>query len=751
MSLDPTLLHKPNSPFWKKGKPIRPVPLQREDDNAKENQLDDELAGLFGELTVAKPAEAKTPIYNIKNPISTTATTRPKSNIVKAVPMVPVTPKEPLVISGLKVTLLPHQEDGIRWLQEKERLGKSGCILADDMGLGKTVQIIGLMLASRSSREDVKFKTTLIVAPVSLLDQWKNEIKSKTNAGLLSVLIHHGPGRTNSVNELLRYDVVLTTYGVVTSSFKEDVPAKSGQILLNDDGYDENGAIMKANFHRIVLDEAHSIKNYKSKGAKACTQLKALHRICMTGTPIHNSIDELYSLVRFLQLPAYERLSDFKRISANPANLQTLLSGIMLRRTKKGLAEASESVEPVPVEGNGSSSASSSVKATPDIFTINLPPKTITDVQVYLDSHELEFYKRVEESGQLKIKNAQKADSLNRMVVLSLLLRLRQICNHRRLPGLSSKEELSEFNDGVDLTQNPAEIDSLDELVSKMSLGGDSSERKEVKPLPWERQRTLPSFKKAVPEITPVIDLTTSSDEDIGRRSPRDSLIPLPTCLMCGLTLFDSEPESLCEDCVTNKSIESIVSDDVEEDEESLEISVSKSSSKVNKIIALIQARLKRAPGEKFIVFSQWTSTFKILDPALRAQGIKFIQYDGKMSSKTKAEALSKFRENSSITVCLMSLMCGAVGLNLTCANNVILTDLWWNPMLEDQAIDRVYRIGQKKPVFIHRMIVVNSVEERIVALQNKKRELVEQTIGGKEGFKPKTLSIGELVALFGI
>ncbi|KAJ3010962.1 UNVERIFIED_CONTAM: hypothetical protein HDU68_001879 [Siphonaria sp. JEL0065] len=762
-------LHRPNSPYWKKkttsggdskpkGIPIR-MPTARKDD--------DDLETLLADMNVLNIGSKKT-TQGYRRPIVIDSDSSESEESEEE--------EEPLEVDGLKVNLLPHQVKGVKWLIAKEQLGNGGCILADDMGLGKTVQIIALMLAANP--KSIACKTTLIIAPVSLLNQWKSEITSKTATGSLSVLIHHGKTRAMTAAELMRYDVVLTTYGLVTSSFKEDGSSGKGgiahEVIKLDESDDEvaGGALMQAKFFRIVLDEAHTIKNPKSKGSKACALLQAEKRVCMTGdffvlqycspitntevkhtgTPIHNNIDELYSLIRFLRIPMYEKLNDFKRITKNNHHLQTLLSATMLRRTKKGLALDSIQIESAAkaAELSGSSSKIAVEPTKPsNAFTINLPEKTIINCRVQLSGDELRYYKEVEERGQDKIKDAQNADSLNRMVVLSLLLRLRQICNHRLLPFLSSKEQSLEFLTSTSVQSQPQadevdDLDSLDDLVSKMTINGGTVDDS---PRPWEKRRVLPAFKKAPGSTnesnqkpTRVIDLTLDSpkkEEYVSTQQP----ISLPTCRSCGLTLFEQREDSLCEDCCSVVVV----------DNDDLPPVTGNSSSKVNKMLDIIKTRLKEAPKEKFIVFSQWTSTFKVLDKALKEEKIKFIQYDGKMSSTAKADALQLFENDKSVSVCLMSLMCGAVGLNLTCANNVILMDLWWNPMLEDQAIDRVYRIGQKKPVFVHRMIVADSVEERIVLLQNKKRQLVETTIGGKEGFKPKNLSIGELVALFGV
>ncbi|KAI9345261.1 SNF2 family N-terminal domain-containing protein [Obelidium mucronatum] len=744
-------LHKPNSPYWQQRQrmPMHPIMRQQQQKQQPAMQKMGLATGMKdGDMASIVNAFAAQTLQDVSDSDEESE----ESNQHEEEEEEEEEPEEePLVIDGLKVSLLPHQVQGVKWLIEKEKIGKGGCILADDMGLGKTVQIIGLMLAAKPGRSEAS-KTTLIIAPVSLLNQWKNEIESKTEPGSLSVLMHHGKSRAKSVRELTSFDVVLTTYGLVTSSCKEESAKEKNGYIIEDSSDDERagGILMSASFFRIVLDEAHTIKNAKSKGSRACAQLRAEKRVCLTGTPIHNNIEELFSLVRFLRIPLYETLSDFKRITKNNHHLQTLLSATMLRRTKKGLAL--DSID--SVNNADESTKTTELHSVPqqpqksDLFTINLPEKTITDCRVQLSEEELRYYKEVEEKGQLKIKDAQNADSLNRMVVLSLLLRLRQICNHRLLPSLSSKDRTMESGSTTPVTTSKFEsadsedsdVDSLDAMVSKMTLTSAGNSRP-VMDLPFETRRVLPNFKKAFPEASrPIIDLTRDSPPS----ATTSVILTLPSCISCGLTLLETCDDLLCQDCAPIP---------VEDFDEDLPVPPAKgnSSSKINKIIEIIQTRLKKAPGEKFIVFSQWTSTFKVLDKALKEKRIKFIQYDGKMSSTTKADALRVFENDSSITVCLMSLMCGAVGLNLTCANNVILTDLWWNPMLEDQAIDRVYRIGQKKPVFIHRMIVADSVEERIVILQNKKRQLVEHTIGGKEGFKPKKLSMGELVALFGV
>ena len=127
--------------------------------------------------------------------------------------------------------------------------------------------------------------------------------------------------------------------------------------------------------------------------------------------------------------------------------------------------------------------------------------------------------------------------------------------------------------------------------------------------------------------------------------------------------------------------------------------------------------------GRKVLLFSQFTSMLKIIEEHLNQQRISYSKLTG--NTKNRDEAIETFT-NGSVDLFLISLKAGGVGLNLTQADTVILYDPWWNPAVEDQAVDRTHRIGQDKPVFIYKLVVENSVEERMLAMQDRKRMLVK-------------------------
>lgn len=135
------------------------------------------------------------------------------------------------------------------------------------------------------------------------------------------------------------------------------------------------------------------------------------------------------------------------------------------------------------------------------------------------------------------------------------------------------------------------------------------------------------------------------------------------------------------------------------------------------------------ADGHKALVFSQWTSLLDLVEPHLEAAGIRFTRLDG--STRDRGAVVNAFQAEGGPPVMLASLKAGGTGLNLTAADHVFLLDPWWNPAAEDQAADRAHRFGQERPVIVYRMVARDTVEERILSLQEKKRALADVALGG--------------------
>ena len=263
------------------------------------------------------------------------------------------------------ITLFPHQKQALSWLLWRECQDVApGGILADDMGLGKTLTLLSLILKSRQVKEElettnekqkeewwsksqqkiVRSQGTLLVCPASLIGHWENEAKKKFKGGVFDVCMYHGANREQSVKKLARYDLVVTTYGTLTSEAKKIIANCDNvkmdslkSVSLEEDT--KNVELFSIGWERIILDEAHQIRNPRSKAAQAVCRLRGGKRWAVTGTPLQNKQLDMYSLLRFLRCYPFDEYRLWKSwvdngTSMGQARLNTIVKSILLRRTK---------------------------------------------------------------------------------------------------------------------------------------------------------------------------------------------------------------------------------------------------------------------------------------------------------------------------------------------------------------------------------------------------------------------------------
>ena len=290
--------------------------------------------------------------------------------------------------AGLNATLRPYQREGFAWLQFLREFGLHG-ILADDMGLGKTLQTITHLLAEfEGGRAD---RPSLVLAPTSVLRNWAAELKKF--APQLRVLILHGDSRKERFPYIKQYHVIITSYPLLIRDAEK---------------------LAKHDWHLVVLDEAHTIKNARAKAAQAARTLKARHRLCLTGTPMENHLGELWSLFHFL-MPGFLGEQDVfrtvfrtpiekKKDSSAQARLTARLQPVMLRRTKDAVAK-------------------------------DLPPKTELINAVELSKEQADLYETIRATVDKRVREviAEQGLEKSQIVVLDALLKLRQVCCHPAL------------------------------------------------------------------------------------------------------------------------------------------------------------------------------------------------------------------------------------------------------------------------------------------------------------------------------
>ncbi len=285
--------------------------------------------------------------------------------------------------------LRPYQQDGLNWLQFLREYGLAG-ILADDMGLGKTVQVLA-HIAIEKSEKRLK-KPFLVIAPTSLMVNWKMEAERFVPG--LKILMLHGPQRKQHFKTFKQYELILTTYPLLPR---------------------DKDALLAGDYHTVILDEAQLIKNSRAKITQIANQLKAAHRLCMTGTPMENHLGELWSLFHFL-LPGYlGTLKQFGMLSQNLATLSNRIKPFVLRRTKQEVMA-------------------------------ELPPKTEMVRMVELEGTQRDLYETIRISMHEKVRKEIAARGMDKshIIVLDALLKLRQVCCDPALLKLDSAKHVTE-------------------------------------------------------------------------------------------------------------------------------------------------------------------------------------------------------------------------------------------------------------------------------------------------------------------
>ncbi|NXP74703.1 TTF2 factor, partial [Ramphastos sulfuratus] len=372
--------------------------------------------------------------------------------------------------SGLKVPLLLHQKQALAWLLWRENQRPCGGVLADDMGLGKTLTMIALILAQKQLKTEEKKDmleiwlskydstvipscSTLIICPASLIHHWKKEIDRHVRCGRLRVCLYHGPNRDKHAKVLSGYDVVVTTYSLVckevpTSKGEGEVPAEDHDV---ESGPSPCSPLLRVAWARIILDEAHNIKNPKVQTSIAVCKLRASARWAVTGTPIQNDLLDMYSLLRFLRCSPFDEYKVWKyQVDNNTRKggerLSLLTRSLLLRRSKDQLDSSGKRLVPLPHRSTQLHQLKLSAEEQ-SVYNV-LFARSRSTLQSYLKRQEQKnesreyacgnpFEKVAQEFGISQkefLAGSQSASQVSSTVhVLSILLRLRQCCCHLSL------------------------------------------------------------------------------------------------------------------------------------------------------------------------------------------------------------------------------------------------------------------------------------------------------------------------------
>ncbi|KAK5317011.1 hypothetical protein LTR70_006042 [Exophiala xenobiotica] len=685
-------------------------------------------------------------------------------------------------LKGMTSSLKHFQLFGAAWgvARESGPTAPFGGILADTMGYGKTVQMIAIMVENQPKR-DAKNKTTLVVVPSSIVQQWLEEIAKHTDDHIMeSVTIYKSGSRilANDVGkELRKFSVVITTY--------TEPPAH----LVTEKAMDE---WWEMPFYRVVLDEAQTIKNHESRTSKACRLVTAKYKWVLTGTPLSNCMEELYPYFDFLGVEGAASYPQFKanyakRNDVTMQRLDAILRKVMIRRT------GSDRLFGAPLT--------------------SLPALDHQTIQVSFNPVERAIYAVVRQRFINRINDWSTSGRINQLTrnIFVMLLRLRQICGHV-LMVTSTIRDLLEAEDIEKLwkvierqLQGPVnDVGTRTATILKKILRDARDEDQPTRATPmassgstpnetidltiddsefdfrgffyrlqqegsWEdiRQRSRCSACNEIPEAgaklsVPCGHLYCEECLKVILESAREANLDSAECLACHGSITASTDltamERIAEEAggVPRASRESPskAKSDAKKKEEMENAwldypNVENLSTKVQAITSQMQQWITKDPGAKIVVFTLFIPMVKLLAKVCSRRGWGYQEFTGKVRAELRNKALQQWKDpEKEHKVLLMSMKAGGLGLNLVEASYVIIVDPWWNEPAEDQAFSRVYRIGQQRDCVVRRFVIADAIDTQLMLhLQKLKAQECDRVVDGRS---TSELSIPDLIRLFG-
>ena len=577
---------------------------------------------------------------------------------------------EPAVVPGFEIptsllytALKPHQISGVAWAQQKELTVSPGGLIMDVPGTGKTLTMITTILLGLTQQSQ---QHTLVVCPATLLTMWVDEFRRHAQHPV-TMLLYHGHAK-HTHTDLNDFNVVITSYHSLLSSPSLFIPV----------------------WDRIVLDEAHAIRNQDTHITAAVRKLLAKARWCLTATPVVNSLHDLITLFKFLHL-CPETVTNLTAIE-----IQELLREHAIRRGKS---------------------------------ILSLPTKKEVTVQLDFSNVERRLYNALFAYTKCRIKMA--ADVMQKMEnrknrkeqleqdiakqfrhqILALILRLRQLCNHTLIPLLSWPWTRSL------LLEAPSIDEGMENVIRGLLEDPDDSAGVEKCQLCWD----------------PISFVSSSVSTSF-------SVLPCAHvfCPMCLKKL------SQCPFCLGHKRYEIKEKEGNEEEEKETTTTTPKKRKPTNllqsmdvtlapsaKVVAILQL-LFTYREHKIVIVSQWVDMLSIIayHLALLPWCPQWIQIDGSRTPKARGAMIHEFQENPEIRFALVSLLAGCEGITLHAADRMIICDHWWNQAKHEQAEDRIHRLGQESECQIVYLQVQDTMEKHINDISSRKGTLFHETCG---------------------
>ncbi|KAI1120285.1 SNF2 family N-terminal domain-containing protein [Nemania abortiva] len=576
-----------------------------------------------------------------------------------------------------------------------------GGILADEMGLGKTLSALSLICHSLDALEKLPAssqskvsRATLVVTPKSTIYSWEKQIQTHIQKGQVRFIVYHGQSGRQELHKSASYDIVLTTYDTLRSDC------------------DKGGPLSNEKWARVVLDEAHRIRNRLSKTFKTVFEIPAQKRWCLTGTPIQNSLADFGALLSFVGVPPFDQEGQFAKYVESPVIskekgsldvLRALIAATTLRRTKANHTQI-----------------------------LGLPCKTERVEIVGLsagDRRLYEFFKRQSYliatlgksgaaprgEGKARAGGGNTSQGSNILLLIGLL---RLICNHGEalLPDLAAEAWRNRDTSSIDWNMLELGVDTCVDCGSEID--------------------SLNATESAVGRFACGHAICTDCSAKLR--------MTISTCLGCGIneTSPSSRVQSSHSLLIPTGSRSPSTSDVDPMSPSRLDKRASPSRfgeqyTPSDKVKALLR-NIENGSSEKHVIFSYWTKMLDQIAKALNMSGLRFQRIDGQASLQQRKDAIEKFSNDAGYRVMIASIGAAGEGIELTAATTAHIVEPHWNPMAEAQAIDRVHRFGQERDVTVIRYVVLDSIEEYVQWVQADKMRLIKDSFSATDGAEEK-------------
>ncbi|KAK4441885.1 SNF2 family N-terminal domain-containing protein [Podospora aff. communis PSN243] len=546
-----------------------------------------------------------------------------------------------------------------------------GGIVADPMGLGKTLTMIAL---AATDANDTDLTPSLIIVPPPLLDTWEEQLSWHVKPGEMRVRRHYQKERILNQQDVCGYDIVLTTYHTIMADWA------GGKEF-------EDKLIFATTWRRIILDEAHVIRNIHSQISKSVCALSATARWAVTGTPIQNRVGDLAALLKFIRAYPYDDIRQFDaeigkvwktgEVEEAAKKLKKLSASLILRRPKT---------------------------------VIELPPRVDLKCSVDFTAQERKVYEHLKNNTIAQIEEAcgdgeKKGAASSYINVIQRINAMRMMCN----VGLhyDTRRELSSsnMNGPANWAEQAQAVFDSEREMDRVDCANCHAKCDLAAAIATPEARVKPLFTQCLRFFC------SDCVQEYNRRQKTVTCGHSPPDPVAPVLLDLSELGGDARFRLPGNALRSI------------QLS--------SKVAALVSQLVSLPVDTKSVVFSSWRMSLDLVEAGLQQAGISYLRFDGTLPQKQRQPVIESFRRDPRIRVFLLTLSCGAVGLTLTEASRAYLLEPHWNPTIEEQALARVYRLGQLKEVTTVRFYVRDTFEERVLDLQESKKKLESVLLAG--------------------